>query len=307
MGCCFSKGNIKRTESEESLLQEEQDEDGVRRRTFDRTRVTQTVINVRPNGKPSPRPVTFADIPRVPSPVNGNPPSNVAYVKSVKGNGVLRSLQEAYSWKEVYNQPTLEFSYKTNVLFTTCEQHLSELSATLTEQTKLECDVLVRELLNLRAHWGTGLLPLSMRNAFVRERISCKIGPNRKEYRIDCIQFFEPIVFYGNSPGKQEDLVKLFVFVVNDLETEEVVIRYYLERSFLFDFYHVLCFFQGSTRGQLKPYGSICPSYWVVRQDMIENAKTHLESIVSKSDQPGLQPIAATIFPTPRNIGPVNV
>ena len=300
MGCCFSQ---KRTESYESLLTDSQEEDGVEKRICDRKNVSQTVINVRPNGKPSPRPVTFRDIP---SPVNGNPPTNFSYVKTAKGHAIIRSLQEAYSWKETYAQPTLDFSYKTNVLFTSCEQYLSDLSATITDDTKLECDTIVRELLNLRAHWGTKLLPLSMRNAFVRERITLKAGKSQQEFRIDCIQFFEPIVFYGNSPGKQEDLVKLFVFVVTDLDKDDVIVRYYLERSFLFDFYHVLCYFQGSSRGQLKPYGNVCPSYWDIRNDMLQNTKLLLESVVSNSRQPGLQPIAATVFPTPRNTGPVN-
>ena len=302
-GCC--RRDIPRTESTESLITSEQDEEGVNRRTVDRTTVSQTTINVRhQNGKPPPRPVTYSDIP---SPVNGLPPTNLMHVKTEKGIEVVKALQEAYSWKDVYTQPTLEFSYKTNILFTSCEQHLSELSKTLTEEMKVECDTIIRELLNLRAHWGVTLLPLSMRNAFVRERVTLKIGSSQTEFRIDCIQFFEPIVFYGNSPGKQEDLVKLFVFVVNDTEKEEVTIRYYLERSYLFDFYHVLCFFQGSSRGQLKPYGNMSPSYWTLRQDVLQNVKSHLESMVSKNKQSGLQPIAATVFPTPRNTGPVNV
>ena len=309
MGSCCSSNKSERSESHENLLSDEQEGEIINSRVIDRTRATQTVVSIpkKPITKNPPiRPVSYSDIP---SPVNGLPPTNFMLVRTEKGREIVSSLKEAYSWKENYGQPTLEFSYKTNVLFTSCEQHLSTLSTNLTEENKTECDTIVRELLNLRAHWGTGLLPLSMRNAFVREKINVTAGkyPKQCQYRIDCIQFFEPVVFYGNSPGKQEDLVKLFVFVVNDVKEDEVVIRYYLERSFLFDFYHVLCFFKGNSRGQLKPYGTVAPSYWTVRQDMLENAKAHLESIVSEEKQSGLQPIAATFFPSPRNTGPVNV
>lgn len=285
--CCFSKEE-EPDESEQPFLgnnedNHEEDENGIKTHIVNRGKVPQTVVNMNPSGRPPPRPVMFTDIP---SPVNGNPPTNFNYVRTPKGIEIVRSFKEAYAWKENYSNHSLDFSYKTNVLFNSCEQHLSELSKQLTEETKLECDMIVQELLNLRAHWGSTLLPLSMRNAFVREKISLTVGPNNHRFRIECIQFFEPIVFYGNSPGKPEDLVKLFVFVVYNLSNdEEVVVRYYLERSFLFDFYHVLCFFEGSGRGQLKPYGHRCPSYWVIRHDMLENAKTNLGNRVLRNNR----------------------
>lgn len=281
MACCFCRTNQEPDESQQPFLSGNHDDDteeaDIKTNIVNRGKVSQTVVNMDPSDKPPPRPVSFPDIP---SPVNGNPPTNFSYVRTPKGIEVVRSFKEAYTWKEKYlgSNPSLEFSYKTNVLFNSCEQHLSELSQQLTEETKLECDMIVQELLNLRAHWGPSLLPLSMRNAFVREKVSLTVGHLNHRFRIDCIQFFEPIVFYGNSPGKPEDLVKLYVFVVYDLSNDEkVVVRYYLERSFLFDFYHVLCYFEGNGRGQLKPYGHICPSYWVIRQDMLESAKTYLE------------------------------
>ena len=308
MGTCLSSPETpERSESHENLLSTDPESSEEHSRVIDRSTVPQTIINISRDGPPPPRPVTYLDIP-VSSPVNGFSSHNFPNpIKSEKGKEIIASLQEAYKWKESYKQPTLEFSYKTNLLFTSCEQHLTELSTEITEEAMTECDAIVRELQALRTHWGTELLPLSMRNAFVRERMNLMIGEEQRQFRVDCIQFFEPIVFYGNVPGKQEDLVKLFVFVVTDIENEEVLIRYYLERSFLFDFYHVLCFFKGNSRGQLKPYGTHCPPYWTIRQHMLENALIHLENVVSQGKEPGLQPIAATTFPTVRNTGPVNI
>ena len=294
MGSCISSPEQQQQQEEQGLLDdtgEEEDEDN---ETIDRTGVPQTIINV---PKHDSRPPPLAALPS-PGPVDMR---TVSYIYSEQGKKVMESIREAYDWKQIYQQPTLEFSYKTNLLFTSLEAHLTTLSSQNTHESRAECDSLIAELLALRRHWGTQLLPLSMRNAFVREKIEIIAGKPEKRYKVDCIQFFEPIVFYGNDPGNQEDLVKLFVFVVTDTEKEEVLIRYYLERSFLFDFYHVLCFFKGNTRGQLKPYGTQCPSYWMVREHMLQNARSHLESTEE------LKPIAATVFATPRNTGPVNI
>ena len=149
MGSCCFRNKLQKTESTESLLTSEQSEDGVDRNTVDRTTVTQTTIHVQhKNGRdfPPPDPITFSDIP---SPVNSLSQTDLTQVKTKKGLEVVKALQEAYSWKSIYTQPTLDFSYKTNILFTSCEQHLSELSSMLTKETKMECDAIVRELSNL--------------------------------------------------------------------------------------------------------------------------------------------------------------
>lgn len=308
MGDCFSSADSEDTsESHRPLLQDDQSgRENEQTRVVDRNIVPNTVINL-PSPGSRPPPVTFDDIP---SPTSTEPPPvDLSLVTTQKGKEIMAELKKAYSWKDAYSQPTLDFSYKTNILFTSCENHFSFLSSDQTPATKNECNALVSELLSLRDHWGTDLLPLSMRNAFVRERINITMPPDDHQFRIDCIQFFEPIVFYGNLPGKKEDLVKLYVFVVTDLDTEEVIIRYYLERSYLFDFYHVLCYFKGNSRGQLKPYGTHCPTYWVIREHMYQNALYHLKSLSGSEleGSSGLHPIAATYFPNPRNTGPVNV
>lgn len=303
MGSCFSSESSEPgDDSAQNLLNSDLDDEEEASRIVDRNSVPHTTINL-PSPSSQPRPITFDDIP---SPTEDKP-NLLSAVQTQGGLELMDALKEAFKWKDIYQQPTLDFSYNTNLLFTKCENHFSFLSAQNTPASKRECDALIQELLSLREHWGTQLLPLTMRNAFVRERISIKVGENERQFRIDCIQFFQPIVFYGNVPGKQEDLVKLYVFVVTDTDNDEVVIRYYLERSFLFDFYHVLCYFKGNSRGQLKPYGTRCPSYWEMREHMYQNAISHLKSLVSDSTLSGLQPIAASFFPTPRNTGPINI
>lgn len=311
MGSCFSssEASTQRPESHQPLLDDEPDDQEEEIRVVNRSTVPHTVINL-PSPGSRPPPITFEDIP---SPTTRGPPSD-SFLYTPSGQDLERAIKEAYSWKDTEQlQPTLEFSHQTNLLFAECEIHFSNLSPKQTPSAKTECDKLVNELLELRVHWGPQLLPLSMRNAFVRERISITLE-NDYHFKIDCIQFFEPIVFYGNAPGSKEDLVKLYVFVVNDVQTDNVIIRYYLERSFLFEFYHVLCYFKGDSRGQLKPYGTKCPSYWIIREHMYQNAMHHLRGLVqdkisSSASSPSseLHPIAATYYPSTYHTGPVKV
>jgi hypothetical protein len=297
MGSCLGKTTTE-TESSHPLLNEEFENDEDLTRVVDRANVPHTVINL-PSPGSRPLPLTYDDH----TPTSELP----SVIITQEGQELMRELKDAYSWRDQYNEPTMEFTYKTNSLFTSLENHFSILSAEQSVHSKSECDTLVNELLALRSYWGEDLLPLSVRNAFIRERININ-HDNQHSFRIDCIQFFEPILFYGNLPGKQEDLVKLFVFVVTDMENDEVIIRYYLERSFLFDFYHVLCYFKGNSRGQLKPYGTHCPSYWVIREHMYQNALVHLKSITSDNSASSIKhPIASTFFPKSRSAGPVNI
>jgi len=142
---------------------------------------------------------------------------------------------------------------------------------------KMEADSIVMEMVTVRNRWGTRLLPNSICNAFVRERIPHTV--DRRQFRIDCAQFFEPVPFYGSqqtdNPG---ELMKMYRFSVYDLTRNEVVLRYYLERSNVTQLYHVLCFTCDNYRGQVIPYGSECPSYWEVRRHMMEDVLVRLKS-----------------------------
>ena len=316
MGCISSSARDESESSEvrEPLLinggsyhEDKPDSNDQVTRVVNRNRVPNTIINLPSPGSRPPPLVTFEDIP---SPTEKerplSPPPNTLAL-SRDGEMINNALQDAYSWVESYTDPNPEFSFKMNQLFTKCESHFTSLAKEGSQRDRRECDLLVEELLKLRTHLGPRLLPLATRNAFMRERITVTMGEGSEEhqFRIDCIQFFEPIVFYGNSLGKKEDLVKLYVFVVTDLKKDSVLIRYYLERSFLYDFYHVLCYFKDNNRGQLKPYGTSCPSYWTIRQDMYQNTKHHLrEAVLQASSSYTLSnrhhPTVSTYFPDGR-------
>ena len=99
--------------------------------------------------------------------------------------------------------------------------------------------------------------------------------------------------------------MKLYRFSVYDLLRNEVILRYYLERSNVTQLYHVLCFTCENYRGQVHPYGTESPSYWEVRQHMLQDVYSRLLSALSQGSVPAPQTHASTIFPATRGEGPV--
>ncbi len=201
-------------------------------------------------------------------------------IRTSRGKDLHIAINQAYKLKERFSEPSKEFLREMDKLFMDVQIYLTELSARQNSHpSQKEADALVDELIALRNHWGLGLLPSNVCNAFVRERIQLTVSD--VHYRIDCAQFFEPVPFYSsptNTPNSSE-LMKIYRFSVYEMSRNEVVIRYYLERSNVVQFYHVLCFSWGSERGQVHPFGFECPSYWDIRNQMIKDICVRLREI----------------------------
>lgn len=204
-----------------------------------------------------------------------------ATISTQRGIDLHSSIKSAYKLKDIYIAPTTDFLAEMDKLFMDCQVYLSELSTRSTSNARKEADLLVDELVALRRHWGSQLLPLSVCNAFVRERILLDL--RLQHFRIDCAEFFEPVPFYSQSTQNTSNLVKLYRFSVYDLSCNEVVLRYFLERSNVTQLFHVLCFSRGNERGQVHPYGVECPTYWTVRSHMISDLCTRFQSDTMKS------------------------
>ena len=224
--------------------------------------------------------------------------SGVPASMTQRGKETMEQLSKAYRWREQFAEPTSEFLALMDRLYMECQLHLTALSSRGDQESRREADTIVSEMVALRNYWGPRLLPSSTCNAFVRERIPLTLGVDQRQFRIDCAQFFEPVPFYGNQqsscPG---ELMKLYRFSVYNMTSNEVVLRYYLERSNVIQLYHVLCFTCENYRGQVRPYGTEPPTYWEVRQNMLEDVCTRLLSGIS----PGKYQA-----PKPRSIYPAN-
>ena len=229
-------------------------------------------------------PVEADGIIRVPRPTTSSAVySNVPLTTMTRrGRETMEQLSKAYRWRDQFEEPTSEFLALMDRLYMECQLHLTALSSRGDPESRREADTIVSEMVALRNYWGPRLLPSSTCNAFVRERIPLTLGVDQRQFRIDCAQFFEPVPFYGNQqsscPG---ELMKLYRFSVYNLATNDVVLRYYLERSNVIQLYHVLCFTCENYRGQVRPYGTEPPTYWEVRQNMLEDVYTRLLSGLS--------------------------
>ena len=222
-------------------------------------------------------------------------------ILTVRGREVFAHIKSAYAWRDRFGQPTQDFLALMDRLYMDCQLHLTALSSRGDLGSRREADALVGEMITLRNHWGPQLLPNSVCNAFVRERIPLTLGTNQRQFRIDCAQFFEAVPFYGAQQNNPGELMKLYRFSVYDVTKNEVVLRYYLERSNVIQLYHVLCFTCENFRGQVHPYGSEVPPYWEVRQHMLEDVYSRLLSALSRGVHPAPQAHASTIFPTDQN------
>lgn len=188
-------------------------------------------------------------------------------ITSKEGVTLYEAIKLAYSWKEKYQSTNDEFMAEMSQLFVNSQEHLTQISSS--PEFHKEADAIVNELIALRTHWGPSLFPPGM-TALARERIHLMIGEESKPYRIDSAQYFEPVPYYAD--GNVGGIMKLYRFSVYDLTTGEIVMRYFLERSNVLQLYHVLCFADvAGGRGQIAPYGMECPSYWVLREKVIEN------------------------------------
>lgn len=198
-------------------------------------------------------------------------------IVSSRGKALVEEIKHASKLKNRFNEPKEEFLREMDKLFTDVQLHLTDLSGSTTINHQ-EADALVEEVIALRNHWGTNLLPNSVCNAFIRERIHITV--NNTRYRIDCAQFFEPVPYYATPVPSSGELMKLYRFSVYESNRNEVVLRYYLERSNVIQLYHVLCYSCGNDRGQVFPYGLHCPSYWVLRENMVRDVCTRLEQVL---------------------------
>ena len=226
-------------------------------------------------------------------------------IRSVKGREILANLKKAYEWRDQFSHPSQEFLSLMDRLYMECQLHLTAMSSRGDQVSRREADAIVYEMVILRNHWGPKLLPNSVCNAFVRERIPITLGIDQRQFRVDCAQFFEPVPFYGNQQGNPGELMKMFRFSVYDVSKNEVVLRYYLERSNVIQLYHVLCYMCDSNRGQVHPYGSEPPAYWEIRQHMLEDVYARLLSALSRGSHPAPMAHISTTFPTTPDGGPV--
>ena len=200
-------------------------------------------------------------------------------IKTRKGQEILTKLCRAYRWKNDIEEPSQEFLALVSRLYMECQLHLTALASRGDVESKREADAIVNEMLALRNYWGPGLLPNSTCNAFVRERIPLTLGVEQRQFRIECTQYFEPVPVSSLETGNPNEPLKLYRFTV--YEHDRCVLRYYLHRFKATAIHHVLL--ENKSR-QIHSYGPEVPSYWDIRQHLLEAVYSRLNDMLEDSD-----------------------
>lgn len=183
----------------------------------------------------------------------------------------LLKLEHARGWREKIRRvetPTELENYRLKIagLLNSATMEMSRLTK---ENRHHDVEKVVNSIVHLRNALGDDFFEASGINAFGRE----------VTYLESCVitggQYFKPVMIQEDD----DTTVKLYFFIVSDADSTEVLFRYYLEHvSFLEDFFALgLLTPDGHTHVEI--YGSICPSYWTIRQDVINNVTSRLNRL----------------------------
>lgn len=154
-----------------------------------------------------------------------------------------------------------------------------EMSCMSMAHKQIDAERVVKEIMRLRSVLGDRFFEDARINAFGRE-IS-QIGP----FLLTGGQYFKPVMVNEDD----DTIVKLFFFVISHAETTQVLFRYYLEHASFLDEYFALGLVTSEGHTQVEIYGSSCPPYWKIRQDVINDATVRLQSRFEDSNQNELE------------------
>ena len=181
---------------------------------------------------------------------------------------VLAEVEEAKKLKEVFSKPSKEFMDKALPKL----QRWSDIVFGYTHAGKKdEADRLSQALSELQGHWGDELFPPDKFDAFSRDRF--KVGPAL----VWAAQYFKPVPYHKGD----KQIMKYYRFSL--YLRKEVVGRYFLERSELKEPFFVLGLQSNDKHYQIKQYGSRKPTYWELKEAVIEDTKKKLQKVPKDS------------------------
>ena len=186
----------------------------------------------------------------------------------------LAEIEGQYRWKDAPSRK--DFSAAVEPKFVQWAELLARLSSTGQRE---EADRICAAIVALWNHLGSDLV---RGDAFLRDRFS--VG----EYRVDAAQFFEPVPF---SAGV-DMIMKLYRFSL--YKDGKVVARYYLEHSQLdgkpANSYYVLTFAEPGSHRQIRPYGRELPTYWTLKEVVVEHMKEQTRTFHRKGGRVNREP-----------------
>jgi len=149
-----------------------------------------------------------------------------------------------------------------------------EMSRLTKERKHHEVERVVKEIMQLKNALGDDFFEAAQINAFGRE--ITELG----SFLLTGGQYFKPVMIQEDD----DNIVKLYFFVVSEAETTKVLFRYYLEHASFLDEYFALGLVTTEGHTQVEIYGNSCPPYWKIRRDVINNATVRLSRTCDNED-----------------------
>ncbi|XP_031561551.1 uncharacterized protein LOC116297469 [Actinia tenebrosa] len=189
---------------------------------------------------------------------------------------LLLRLQHALTWRNIYvdvqdMSSLAELRTKIHELLNFATVEMGYL---VRDKRYSEAEDIVNAILRLKSSLGNELVDAVQITAFVREVTTFS------RFVLSGGQYFEPMMVNEDD----ENVLKLFFFLVSDTETRQTMFRYYVEYTSLIEEFFALVLVTSSGHVRLEMYGSSCPSYWEIRQDVIKNAREKIKSFDFEED-----------------------
>jgi len=182
---------------------------------------------------------------------------------------LLMKLQHALTWRNIYVD--LDDKNSIEELRTKLHELLNsatvEMGYLIDNKRYNEAEEIVEAIMKLKHSLGNELLEAVTIAAFVREVSTFE------NFVLTGGQYFDPTMVNDDD----ENLLKVFFFLVSDPQTRQTMFRYYVEYSSLIDEFFSLRLITSSEQTRIEIYGSSCPSYWEIRKDVIKSAIERLE------------------------------
>jgi hypothetical protein len=183
---------------------------------------------------------------------------------------LLLKLQHALTWRNVYvdlhdKNSLEELRTKLHELLNSATVEMGYL---IRDERYSEAEDVVSAILRLKGSLGNELVEAVQIAAFVREVTTFN------EFVLTGGQYFEPMMVNDDD----ENVLKLFFFLISDVETRQTMFRYYVEYTSLIEEFFALGLVTSYEHVEIEVYGSSCPSYWEIRQDVIRNAREKIDS-----------------------------
>lgn len=183
---------------------------------------------------------------------------------------ITSKLEKALCWTSKHDVSwSSEFCESVNDLFLDACKEISRLAEGGDFET---ADAIVKMILRLKTVWGNEAFEFLKLKSFPRERIETKSAV------ILAGQYFKPERFYDSD----DRILRIYFFEVRDAETSDFVFTYYLECSNILQRFYILCLSCSGGHLQIFKYGTVCPSYWTVREDVLRDFTHKEDNALSK-------------------------